>query len=81
MVRKLSLLLLCLFVCVNHMSGQRHWTVADGLPTGEVQQIVELPNGQMLVNCEGVFCISNGRSFDVVPCDQSRAYQLPRYTN
>lgn len=63
------------------MSGQRHWTVADGLPTGEVQQIVELPNGQMLVNCEGVFCLSNGRSFDVVPCDQSRAYQLPRYTN
>jgi AraC-like DNA-binding protein len=55
--------------------------VVDGLPTGEVQQIVELPNGQMLVNCEGVFCISNGRSFDVVPCDQSRAYQLSRYTN
>jgi AraC-like DNA-binding protein len=70
-----------MLVCVNHMSGQRHWTVADGLPTGEVQQIVELPNGQMLVNCEGVFCLSNGRSFDVVPCDQSRAYQLPRYTN
>ena len=75
------LLLWCLLVCVNHISGQRHWTVADGLPTGEVQQIVELPNGQMLVNCEGVFCISNGRSFDVVPCDQSRAYQLSRYTN
>ena len=81
MRRKLLLLLWCLLVCVNHISGQRHWTVADGLPTGEVQQIVELPNGQMLVNCEGVFCISNGRSFDVVPCDQSRAYQLSRYTN
>ena len=75
------LLLWCSFVCMNHMSGQRHWTVADGLPTGEVQQIVELPNGQMLVNCEGVFCLSNGRSFDVVPCNQSRAYLLPRYTN
>ena len=81
MRRKLLLLLWCLLVCVNHISGQRHWTVVDGLPTGEVQQIVELPNGQMLVNCEGVFCISNGRSFDVVPCDQSRAYQLSRYTN
>lgn len=62
------------------INGQRHWTVADGLPTGEVQQIVELPNRQMLVNCEGVFCISNGRSFDVVPCDQNQAYQLPHYT-
>ena len=81
MRRKLSVIIWCLFACINYMSGQRHWTVADGLPTGEVQQIVELPNGQMLVNCEGVFCLSNGRSFDVVPCDQSRAYQLPRYTN
>ncbi len=81
MQHKLSLIIWCLLFCVNHMSGQRHWTVADGLPTGEVQQIVELPNGQMLVNCEGVFCLSNGRSFDVVSCDQSRAYQLPRYTN
>jgi AraC-like DNA-binding protein len=74
-------MLFCLFVCANQIRGQRHWTVADGLPTGEVQQIVELPNGQMLVNCEGVFCISNGRTFDVVPCDQNKAYKLPRYTN
>ena len=74
-------MLFCLFVCANQIRGQRHWTVADGLPTGEVQQIVELPNGQMLVNCEGVFCIYNGRTFDVVPCDQNKAYQLPRYTN
>ena len=34
---------------------ERQWTVADGLPTGEVHQMVELPTGQMLVNCEGVF--------------------------
>jgi len=54
----------------------RHWTVADGLPTGEVQQIVELPNGQLLVNCEGVFCLSNGAGFDVIGCDYRRAYQL-----
>jgi len=77
-------LMLCLAAWLLAMTAgavHRHWTVADGLPTGEVQQIVELPNGQMLVNCEGVFCLSNGRSFDVVPCDQSRAYQLPRYTN
>ena len=76
-----TIMLFCLFVCANQIRGQRHWTVADGLPTGEVQQIVELPNGQMLVNCEGVFCIYNGRTFDVVPCDQNKAYQLPRYTN
>lgn len=78
---KFSLLLCGLFVWAVCVSGQRHRTVADGLPTGEVQQIVELPNGQMLVNCEGVFCLSNGHSFDVVPCDQFLAYQLTRYAH
>lgn len=76
------LLLLCgLLLCVTSVMGQRHFTVVDGLPTGEVRQIVELPNGQMLVNCEGVFCISNGHSFDVIPCDQSKAYKLHKYGN
>jgi AraC-like DNA-binding protein len=59
--------------------AQRHWTAADGLPTGEVRQIIALPNGQMLVNCEGVFCISNGPGFDQVKCDYGRAYRLSHY--
>lgn len=57
----------------------RHWTIAEGLPTGEVQQIIELPNGQMLVNCEGVFCLSDGAGFRAVACDMGRCYQLPHY--
>ena len=78
---KFVLLIWGFFNCIVNISGQRHWTAADGLPTGEVRQIVELPNGQMLINCEGVFCISNGKSFDVMHCDQNWAYELPRYTN
>ncbi len=66
---------------VSVVCGQRQWTVADGLPTGEVRQIVELPNGQMLVNCEGVFCLSNGRSFDIVACDQNRCHTFRKYVN
>ena len=81
MKRIIFLMIWGLTVWASAVSGQRHWTAADGLPTGEVRQIVELPGGQMLVNCEGVFCISNGRSFDVVSCDQHRAWPLPRYTN
>lgn len=42
---------------------------------------MELPSRQMLVNCEGVFCISNGAGFDVLPCDYGRTYQLPEYAN
>ena len=54
----------------------RHWTVADGLPTGEVQQIIELPNGQMLINCEGIFCLSTGQAFISLSYDHSRAYRI-----
>ena len=78
---KLYLLLLSMFVWAASADGQRHWTVSDGLPTGEVRQIVELPNGQMLVNCEGMFCLSNGQSFDVLPFDQSLAHSLTQYAN
>lgn len=58
----------------------RHWQVGDGLATGEVQQIVELPNGQILVNCEGVFCLTNGHGFSTLPCDMQRTFQLPKYS-
>jgi len=54
----------------------RHWTANDKLPTGEVKQIMELPNGQMLVNCEGVFCLSDGADFYPVSCDYGQTYQM-----
>ncbi|MBQ6192941.1 MAG: helix-turn-helix domain-containing protein [Prevotella sp.] len=69
-------------VCWMGVSAQtRHWGPQDGLPTGEVRQIVALPNHQMLINCEGVFCISNGAGFSVVPCDRRRAYLLAHYAD
>ncbi|MCR5130633.1 MAG: helix-turn-helix domain-containing protein [Prevotella sp.] len=81
MARRLTAFFLCLLFLIAGVSGRRHWTVTDGLPTGEIRQIVELPNGQMLVNCEGVFCLSNGQSFDALTFDQSRAFPLPQYAN
>ena len=75
-----NLFCLCI-ISTAYALPQRHWTVADGLPTGEVQQIVQLPNGQMLINCEGVFCLSNGHDFDPLPCDYRLAFNLPHYTN
>ena len=83
-MKKLKSLITVLLTWLTLMEGQalqRHWTVSDGLPTGEVQQIVELPNGQMLVNCEGVFCLSNGAGFDMADCNYGRTYQLPVYAN
>ncbi|MCR5820861.1 MAG: helix-turn-helix domain-containing protein [Bacteroidaceae bacterium] len=69
------------FLITIGVCGQRHWTVTDGLPTGEIRQIIELPNGQMLVNCEGLFCLSNGQSFDAFTCERNCAYPLPQYSN
>ncbi len=69
-------------LCWMGVSAQtRQWGVQDGLPTGEVRQIVALPNRQMLVNCEGIFCISNGAGFTVVPLDRRKAYKLEHYAD
>lgn len=76
----LSFLLTGIFCVIYAQAPLRKWTVADGLPTGEVHQIIELPNGQILANCEGVFCISNGKGFQTVPCNQSSTYQLPEFS-
>ena len=77
MIRRLLFITIC-WACLLPLCAEvRHWTVADGLPTGEVQQIIELPNGQMLVNCEGVFCLSNGRGFEALHYD--RNYSRRRY--
>lgn len=46
----------------------RHLTVADGLQTGQVRQIVELPNGQIFVATEGMFFLQNGKSFVPLAC-------------
>lgn len=76
MRRKLLCYLLLVMLPLAMWASHRRWTVADGLPTSEVQQIVELPNRQMLINCEGVFCLSNGEGFDVISCDYRRSYPL-----
>lgn len=58
----------------------RQWTAGDGMPTGEVQQIIPLPNGQLLLNCEGVFCLTNGADFTQLPLDFNRVHQLHPFT-
>ena len=76
------LLTISVMLCWMGVSAQtRQWGVQDGLPTGEVRQIVALPNRQMLVNCEGIFCISNGAGFTVVPFDRRKAYKLEHYAD
>ena len=81
MKRGIIAVIILLLTALHAMATHRHWTVADGLPTGEVQQIVELPNGQMLVNCEGVFCIANGSGFDLLPCDYAHAYRMAHHAD
>lgn len=71
---------LCMALCLAATSVQaRLWQTSDGLPTDEVRQIVPLPNHQMLVNCEGVFCLSDGEGFVTVKCDRRKTYRMSRY--
>lgn len=80
MLRIINTVMIMVFCLCLHMRGaDRHWTAADGLPTGEIRQIIELGNGQMLVNCEGAFCISDGDGFLPVPCKYNKAYRLKHY--
>lgn len=58
----------------------RYWQATDGLATNEVHQIIPLPNRQMLVNCEGVFCISDGVGFIPVAYKQPKSFRLKHYS-
>lgn len=81
--KSLTSLICCLlfaFPCFSQAqasSWQKHFTTADGLQNNQVRQIVELPNGQILVATEGVFSLYNGREFVEQPCNLDRVYPLP----
>ena len=79
MGRKTLCALLWWMSAMGVWATHRHWVVADGLPTAEVRQIIELPNRQMLVNCEGEFCLSNGAGFNAIPCDYRHTFQLKEF--
>lgn len=77
---KRAIAVLTAFLCLGIADAQvRHYTVKDGLQTNEVRQVIELPDGRVLVNCEGVFDLFDGHSFHEVPCDRSRSYRLGHY--
>lgn len=57
----------------------RHYGPKEGLNTGEVVQVVELPNGQILANTVGAFKLFDGTTFVPLACDVSRLYVLPAF--
>ena len=75
-------LFLCSICYTLSSAGQavwQHYTVSDGLITNEVRQVVELPNGQVMVNCEGAFCLFDGQTFREVDCNLTRVYRLEHF--
>jgi len=60
-------------------NGYRHLTVSDGLPNNQVRQIIELPNGQMLVETEGNYSLYNGRRFVALTYDLDSVSSLPTF--
>ena len=57
----------------------RHLTASDGLPNNQVWQIVELPNGRVLVGTEGMFSLYNGREFVLQEYNLDSLYRLPGF--
>ena len=80
MQKRIIILTATLLSLLSVFAQTRNWQVGDGLATGEVQQIIELPNGQILVNCEGVICLTNGHGFSTLSCDMQRTFQLPKFS-
>ena len=62
---------------VQASTWQRLFTTVDGLQSNQVRQIVELPNGQMLVATEGAFSLYNGREFVGQSCNLDSVFTLP----
>lgn len=70
-----------LLSCIHiHSIGNiRNYTVSDGLPTNQIQQIIQLPNRQMLVATEGGVCLFNGKMFVEQPCNLDSVMPLPHF--
>ncbi len=66
-------------LCLTISAQQRRFTIADGLHNNEVRQIVELPNGQILVSNEGAFSVYDGSRFQPVSCCIDSIYHLPSF--
>ena len=79
MTKHLFLIITTLFVQALY-AQTRQWTVTNGLPTDEVRQIIELPNGQMLVGCEGNYCLTVGERFYPVDCNQHHTIPLNKFS-
>ena len=61
---KLSFLTLLLFFLWNTAKAdEKTFSTTNGLSTNQTLQIVELPNGQILVETEGVFNLFDGMQF------------------
>lgn len=79
MAKHLFLIVAILFVQVLN-AQTRQWTAANGLPTNEVRQIIELPNGQMLVGCEGNYSLTAGERFYSVNYNRRNTILLNRFS-
>lgn len=75
------LIVFLLFACTSIAAfcQQRHFTITDGLPNNQVRQIVELPNGQILVANEGAFSLYDGHRFQPLPCIPDSVHHLPSF--
>lgn len=69
----------CIFCWGVLWAQPQQYSLKDGLMTDEVRQLVELPDGRVLVNTEGDFSLFNGREFIGLDCRLDSVYHLHRF--
>ena len=80
MKQLLTLLWTFLYATIFFAQNRPHrLTVTDGLPNNQVRQVVELPNGQMLVETEGMFALFNGKYFVTLNCNLDSVRNLTSF--
>lgn len=80
-MKNYPLIFVCLlFHCIGIVAQQHHFTVTDGLPNNQVRQIIEMPNGQMLVANEGAFSLYDGNRFQPIVCIPDSIHNLASFS-
>lgn len=79
MKKAIITLLVLVFPMLTLSSAFRHFTVSNGLYNNQARQIFELPNGQIMVETEGMFNLFNGVHFLPQEYNLAQVYRMPTY--
>ncbi len=61
--------------------SMRFFTISDGLYNNQARRIVEMPDGRILAQVEGMFCLYDGERFHQLPYDRRKIVKMESFFN